>query len=121
MIFAWYPDTVGCAGVLGDAGGEPMPAPPVPPGVVGVVVVVVVVVVGDAAPAASAVAGTASASSAQPEIRKRVNGIVLFRRPAGLAVGLAQKEQRLPRINRGISPMGTVGSPAPRRLIGAAD
>lgn len=96
-----------------------MPAPPVPTGgagVVGVVPVVVVVdvvvdVVGDPPPSASADAGAASATSAQPEIRKRVSDIVLFRRPAGLAVGLARKELRLSRINRGISPMGTVVGP----------
>ncbi len=56
-------------------------------------------------PAASAVGAAASESAASVGMIDRViRKSCLFLRPAGLAVGLARKEPRLPRIHRGIRP-----------------
>jgi hypothetical protein len=81
-----------------------MPAPPV------FAVVTVVFdddppVVSGGPPAAQAGVVALRASSASPAGTSRVNRkAFLFRRPAGLAVGLAPKEMRLSRIHREMSP-----------------
>src|ERR1700744_4992907 len=106
MIRATSPGTVGWASVLGGSAGAVMPAPPV-------LAVVTVVLDGDApvvfgGPPAAQAEVALRASSARPTGTARVNRVnrtaLLFRRPAGLAVGLAPKEMRLSRIHREMSP-----------------
>src|SRR3954469_24701571 len=106
-IFATVPDTVGWAtaapGAVVGAGVAEGSSNATPPG-----------------PSAAIAAGTAlkpSTNSTHITIRDLPRTTTLFRRPAGLADGLARKEPAPPVDDHGISPKQP-GSPVPRTVRG---
>ena len=100
-----------------------VPVPVVPIGPVGAVPLAVVPADAGAAPPppllALAPEAPASARTAKPGSIRCATRKSLFRRPAGLADGLALKEPAPPADSPRDSPQGT-GSPAPR-MLGPAD